>query len=147
VAREWLYYNARAPLTAIWTTKTPYLLYQTGDVFLPQPCSWIDQALGLMETVPQVKVANLVWNRQFDEARREAVSSLRSFYLSKQGFSDQMFLVPTPLFRQPIYYLQNPSETTQFPRGEVFEKRVYLFMKKASWWRITYQRGSYCHPH
>src|SRR5438105_584418 len=46
---EWQYYNALAPLNAIYHCKTDYLLYLTGDVYLPNPVNWIPQAILFME--------------------------------------------------------------------------------------------------
>lgn len=35
---DWQYYNAIAPLTAIFEAKGEYLLYTTGDVYLKKTC-------------------------------------------------------------------------------------------------------------
>jgi hypothetical protein len=141
---DWIYYNALAPLTAIYATNTPYLLYLTGDVYLDQPVSWIEKAMRLLERKPQCKVANLTWNHNYKEARKEAYKTSWNFFFSRKGFSDQMFLVKREDFRAPIYG-EVREDTSHFPRGDVFERRVFSFMKNRGWERITFRRGSYTH--
>jgi hypothetical protein len=141
---EWQFYNALAPLSAIAEAKGDYLLYLTGDVRLDKPVKWIPQALCRMEKNPVYKVANLTWNERYDEAKRESYRSDWSFYIAKQGFSDQMFLVKSGDFRAPIYG-EVRFDSAHYPRGDVFEKRVFSYMKNHGWERITFRRGSYTH--
>src|SRR5438132_1344564 len=42
---EWQYYNAIAPLNAIFYCQSDYLLYLTGDVYLKRPVNWLSKAL------------------------------------------------------------------------------------------------------
>ncbi len=144
VTSDWLYYNALAPLTAIHAAESPYLLYLTGDVYLEKPVSWIPQALRLMEKHPNYKVANLTWNQNYKEAKKESYASAKNFYLSRIGFSDQLFLIKKNDFHQPIYH-QIRSDTAHVPRGDVFERRVLSYMKNQGWDRLTYKKGSYTH--
>lgn len=141
---DWQYYNALAPLNAIRECRSDYLLYLTGDVFLPRPVHWIPKALRFMEKAPNIKVANLTWNGNYREARKEAHRSTWNFYVQPQGFSDQMFLVRKEDFHAPIYGEVRP-DSHHYPRGDVFEKRVFSYMKNRGWERITYRRGSYTH--
>lgn len=144
VSADWLYYNALAPLAAIYHCKTDYLLYMTGDVFLKRPVSWIKKAIRVMEKNRQVKVANLAWNGRYDEVRRESFRRGLFFAYSRSGFSDQMFLVRAKEFQQPIYG-EIRADSHHFPRGDVFEKRVFSYMKNRGWQRITYRWGTYTH--
>lgn len=144
VDADWLYYNTLGPLAAIYETKNPYLLYMTGDVWLEEPVSWVEKAVLRMEKKEQYKVANLTWNKNYAEARREAYKTERNFYLSKIGFSDQMFLVKKADFCAPIYGEIRP-DTNHVPRGDVFEKRVLSYMKNHEWKRMTYRYGFYTH--
>lgn len=141
---DWVYFNALAPLTAIYLAKSDYLLYQTGDVFLEKKVNWIDKAIKVMEKNRDVKVANLLWNRASSEAKREAYRETFNFFVSKRGFSDQLFLVRSLEMKRPIYG-EIREDATHFPRGDVFEKRVFSFMINHGWERITYKRGSYTH--
>ncbi len=144
VSSDWLYYNALGPLAAIHAAQSDYLLYLTGDVYLEKPVSWIPQALRLMQKHPNYKVANLTWNQNYKEAKKESYSSTKNFYLSRIGFSDQLFLVKKTDFHQPIYQ-QIRSDTAHVPRGDVFERRVLSYMKNQGWDRLTYKKGSYTH--
>lgn len=144
VHEDWVYYNALSPLTAIYSAKSDYLLYLTGDVRLDKEVNWIQKAVLAMEKDPAIKVANLTWNGKYKEAKREAYKKSLYFYLAKEGFSDQMFLVKTADFRQPIYG-EIRQDSSHYPRGDVFEKRVFSYMKNRGWERITYRWGSYTH--
>lgn len=144
VTPAWIYYNALAPLSAIYYCQSDYLLYMTGDVTVEQKTSWIPLAIGKMEKNQRYKVANLTWNDRYDEAKKESYKKDGDFFVAKAGFSDQMFLVATKDFKQPIYG-EIRDDAAHFPRGEVFEKRVYSFMKNHRWKRITFRKGSYLH--
>jgi hypothetical protein len=141
---EWQYYNALAPLAAIYHGRSDYLLYLTGDVYLKKPIDWIAAAVRFMEKKKSVKVANLLWNDKYEEAKREAYRRTWNFFVAKEGFSDQMFLVRTKEFRAPIYN-EMRKDAAHYPRGDVFEARVFSFMKNRGWERITFRRGSYTH--
>jgi hypothetical protein len=144
VTPDWIYYNALAPLSAIYHCQSDYLLYVTGDVYLDQKVDWIDSAVAKMQKVKKYKVANLTWNENYREAKKESYRTNGDFFVSKNGFSDQMFLVSLEDFRKPIYG-EIREDAAHYPRGDVFEKRVYSFMKNHGWQRITYKLGSYVH--
>ncbi len=144
VDNEWIFYNSLAPLTAIYFCKTPYLLYFTPDAYLKKPLSWIEKALFLLEKDKTYKVANPLWNERKREAKKESLQKKRGFWVSKEGFSDQMFLVKTEDFQKPIYSEVGEC-TKKFPRGEVFEKRVYIHLKNQGYKRLIFSKGSYYH--
>lgn len=141
---DWQYYNALAPLMAIHEAKSEYLLYLTGDVYLKEEVSWIGKAVKFMEKNQRLKVANLTWNDNYREAKKESYRRTWNFFVAKQGFSDQMFLVRSADFKGPIYG-EIRLDAAHYPRGDVFEKRVFSAMKNRGWERITYKRGSYTH--
>lgn len=141
---DWIYYNALGPLAAIYEAKSDYLLYLTGDVRLDLPVDWIGKAIRIMEEEPRFKVANLLWNGRKEEAKKESFGKRRGFYLSEKGFSDQLFLVRRIDFCAPIYS-EIREDAAHFPRGDVFEKRVFSAMRSRGWLRLTYARGSYTH--
>ena len=141
---DWLYYNALGPLSAIWAAKSSYLLYLTGDVRLDAPLNWVRPSLKMMEANENFRVANPVWNKKYDEARREAQRKKGAFFIAAEGFSDQLFLVRTRDFQAPIYG-EIREDAAHFPRGDVFEKRVFSYMKNRGWERIVFRRGSYTH--
>ncbi len=144
VNADWIYYNALGPLCSVYECKSDYLLYLTGDVRLDEKVDWIGKALRKMEKDSRIKVANLTWNDRTGEAKRESYKRGWNFYRAKDGFSDQFFLVRRSDFREPIYG-EIREDSRHFPRGDVFEKRVFSYMKNRGWERITYRRGSYIH--
>jgi hypothetical protein len=139
---EWQYWNALGPLSAIYHCQSEYLLYQTGDVYLKDPVQWIPRALRFLEK--GAKVANLTWNDNYAEAKRESYQKTWNFFVAKEGFSDQMFLVWRDDFRAAIYN-EAREDGSHYPRGDVFEKRVFSYMKNRGWERITFRHGSYRH--
>lgn len=141
---DWQYYNALGPLTAIHECKTDYLLYQTGDVYLKEPVQWIHKAVRYMEKDPRCKVANLTWNDNYREAKRESCRRTWNFFVAGQGFSDQMFLVRAADFRVPIYGDIRP-DSHHYPRGGVWEARVFSYLKNHDLRRLTFRHGSYTH--
>lgn len=141
---EWQYWNALAPLNAIYQCQSEYLLYLTGDVYLKRGVRWLPQTLRCMQKHPQFKVANLTWNDNYGEAKRESYRRTWNFYVAKQGFSDQLFLVRRADFSAPIFG-EIRSDAAHYPRGDVFEKRVFSFMKNHGWERITFNGGAYTH--
>jgi hypothetical protein len=141
---EWQYYNALAPLNAIYHCESEYLLYLTGDVYLKSPVNWIKRALAYMEKDPSIAVANLTWNDNYKEAKKESFRKTWNFYVAERGFSDQMFLIRVKDFKAPIYGEIHP-ESHHYPRGDVFEKRVFSFMLNRQLKRISFRRGSYTH--
>jgi hypothetical protein len=144
VNADWIYYNALGPLAAIYSSRSDYLLYLTGDVRLDEPVDWIAPAVRLMEKDPRYKVANLTWNHSYCEAKRESMGRRKGFYVSGEGFSDQLFLVKRDDFRAPIYSVIR-EDAAHYPRGDVFEKRAFSAMKNRGWLRLTYAKGSYIH--
>ena len=97
-----------------------------------------------MEKEPRIKVANPTWNGKYKEAKKESYRTTWNFYRAKEGFSDQLFLVKKADFCHPIYG-EILSDSMHYPRGDVFEKRVFSYMKNRGWERIVYRHGSYTH--
>ena len=141
---NWYYYNALGPLCALYAAKADYLLYMTGDVRLDREVQWIEKAIRRMERSPRFKVANLVWNERYDEARKESYRRGWNFYAARQGFSDQMFLVKREEFCRPIYG-EIRADSSHYPAGDLWEKRVFSAMKNRKWERLIYAKGSYTH--
>jgi hypothetical protein len=141
---KWVFYNAICVLTAIYLCKTDYFLYHTGDSYLEKKINWISETIDFMERKKNIKVANLVWNNNYDEVAKESYKKKGSFFIAKEGFSDQLFLVKTNDFKKRIYN-EIRGDSSHFPRGDVFERRVFSFMKNHKWKRIIYSKGSYTH--
>lgn len=144
VVHEWVYYNALGPLSAIYLAKSPYLLYHTGDVWLEKPVSWVEKSIAMMENDSKIQVANLIWNGNLEEVKRESYKKTWNFFFAKEGFSDQQFLVRKDVFCKPIYS-DIRSDSHHYPRGDVFEKRVFSFLKNHGYERLIARAGSYIH--
>ena len=132
-------------LASVYLCKTNYLLFYTGDTWLDKKVAWVQSAVDEFEKNPEYKVANLVWNYKFDDAKMEASSEIENFYVGF-GFSDQCFLVRTADFKAPIYNEVNPA-SERYPKygGETFEKRVDSWMRNHKYLRLTFKHGSYLH--
>lgn len=144
VNNDWVYYNARGILTALYFSNSEYFLYMTGDSFVDQPTHWIGKSIATLEKDPSFKVANLLWNEAYLEAKKESYRQKSGFFVSRKGFSDQCFLVRVEDFKKPIYH-EVLADATQYPRGDVLEKRIFSYMKNRDWKRLTYKHGSYMH--
>lgn len=139
------YVYSIAELVGIYLCKTDYLLHFAGDACLDKPYHWMDDALGLMEASPEVKVATLVWNGRMDQVRKESFLEDKTF-CHCYGFSDQMYLVRSADFRQKIYTESHPF-SERYPKygGELFEKRVDSWMRNHDCRRVVWKQGSYRH--
>ena len=98
-----------------------------------------------LETQAQVKVFNLTWNKRYKEAKKESERMDETNFYGN-GFSDQMYLIRTADFRAPIYECSHP-DAERYPAygGELFEKRVYAWMRHHNYTRASYKHGSYLH--
>jgi hypothetical protein len=139
------YYYSNHELVGIYLCDTDYLVYFTDDTWLDKKIDWIEPALNELEKNGNYKVANPVWNRKDDEAKRESLSEIKDFYVGF-GFSDQCFLVRTKDFKAPIYNESNPL-SERYPKygGETFEKRVDSWMRNHNYHRLTFKHGYYIH--
>jgi hypothetical protein len=139
------YVYSIAELVSIFLCRTEFLLHFAGDTAPRWPRSWIEQAIGLMNSDSRIKVANLNWDLDFKEARADSEFQTPDFYVG-HGFSDQCFLIRTCDYRAPIY---NESHVLsgRYPKygGELFEKRVDSWMRNHGWLRATFKHGSYFH--
>ena len=141
------YYYSIAELVSIYLTNTQYLLHFSGDSIVAPwtKGDWLSQGITTLETKPQVKVFNLTWNRKYRDAKRDSEIIDNNNYYG-YGFSDQMYLVRTADFRAPIYEHYHPaSECYPTYGGDLFEKRIYSWLRSHDYLRATYRHGSYLH--
>ena len=141
------YYYSIAELVSIYLTNTQYLLHFSGDSIVAPWAKrdWLSQGITTLETKPEVKVFNLTWNRKYRDAKRDSEIIDNNNYYG-YGFSDQMYLVRTADFRAPIYEHYHPaSECYPTYGGDLFEKRVYSWLRSHNYLRATYRHGSYLH--
>jgi glycosyltransferase involved in cell wall biosynthesis len=141
------YYYSIAELVSIYLTNTEYLLHFSGDSIVAPWTrkDWLSKGIATLKCKPEVKVFNLTWNRKYKDARRDSKFVDKNNYYG-YGFSDQMYLVRTADFKMPIYeYYHSSSENYPTYGGELFEKRVYSWLRSHHYLRATYRYGSYLH--
>ena len=139
------YVYSIAELVSIYLCRTDYLLHYAGDCLPVAPNPWIPAALTYIASRDDLRVANLTWNSNYDEAERESSSQTADFYVG-YGFSDQCYLVRTSDFRAPIYNEVHPA-SERYPDygGELFEKRVDAWMRNHQYLRATFKHAAYTH--
>ena len=105
-----------------------------------------------MESNPIFVCANPSWSitrngitSGTDGAKHEALYEVGDWYAG-YGFSDNCYLVPTKLFKQPIYNEYHPA-SDRYPTyaGEGFEKRVDSYMHNHNLLRISNKYVHYSH--
>lgn len=141
------YYYSTAELVSIYLANTKYLLHFAGDsIIAPRaPKDWLTVGLNTLDSNPKIKVFNLIWNKKYKEAKKESeFEDQNNFY--GNGFSDQMYLIRTADFKEAIYEHYHP-DAVRYPiyGGELFEKRVYSWLRHHNYLRATYKHGSYLH--
>ena len=141
------YYYSIAELVSIYLTDTKYLLHFASDSIVAPHTrkDWLNLGINTLDSNPQVKVFNLIWNKKYKEAVKESEFEDRDIFYGN-GFSDQMYLIRAADFKDSIYEHYH-SDADHYPiyGGELFEKRVYSWLRHHNYLRATYKHGSYLH--
>lgn len=134
-----------AELVGLHLTRCDYVLYFMSDCLPETITDWIPGALALMQAEPRIKVSNLLWNGNADEARAEADWETEDFFVGS-GFSDQCYLVQAEEFRAPIYGFSHPG-SERYPDyvQQGFERRIDSWMRQHGYLRATFKHASYRH--
>ena len=140
------YVYSIAELVGIYLCETEFLLHFSGDSMPSPAAGWMEAALMRFGQESRVKVANLTWNHNYEEAANEAFAEDEEFYVG-YGFSDQMYLVRTSDFRSRPIYHEEHELSARYPEygGELFEKRIDSWMRNHEFVRLTYKHGGYEH--
>lgn len=140
------YYYSIAELAGILFCRTDFLLHFSSDSILEKSeYNWIDSAIDLLRSSPEILVSNPSWNRRCREARKESFREDDKWFYG-YGFSDQCYLIEASRFRDKIYNEYNcASERYLKYGGDLFEKRVDSFMRNRELIRITSKKISYIH--
>ena len=141
------YYYSIAELVSIYLTQTKYLLHFSGDSIVSPWASrnWLNAGIAALEKNQQIKIFTLTWNYRYKEAKKDSQYCDRENVYG-HNFSDQMYLIKTEDFKNPIYNEYHPeSEVCPSYGGELFEKRVYSWMRQHNYLRAAYRHGSYLH--
>lgn len=139
------YVYSISELVGLFLCETDYLLHFAGDSTIRQPADWMPAALDLLGRRPDVAVVNLSWTPDRSAVEAESFARDGDFLLG-YGFSDQMYLVRSSDFKQPIYGESHP-DSQRYPEygGELFEKRVDAWMRRRQRLRATWTPGHYVH--
>lgn len=123
-------------LVSIYLCQTKYLLHISGDSIIINNESWIDESVlslsdSFIASAPRVDF--------YDE--QNPVSEVGNFKVTT-GFSDQLFLVDTGIFRGKIYNEFN-EKTSNYPiyAGNTFEKRVAAWMYNSGKYSLTHKKA------
>jgi hypothetical protein len=125
--------------------KTKYMLHYMGDCISATNHDWITPSLNLLENYPEVTSTTQVWDHKYHEPKLESQYEIGDFYISN-GFSDQCFIVRREEFYADIYRERYPDDI-RYPAygGDLFERRVYAWMRNHNKLRGIYKHSSYIH--
>ena len=132
-------------LVSLYLSTTDYVLHFAGDTVLGLSYDWMPGALALLGCRSEVAVVNASWTPDISTVEGESFGRDGDFLLGF-GFSDQMYLVRTSEFSQPIYG-ESHVASERYPEygGELFEKRVDSWMRNNGRLRATWTGGYYVH--
>lgn len=138
------YYYSISELVGIYRCQTPYLLHFSSDSILEfQNCTWISDAVKLMDRREDYVVANPLWHSMIENAIQESIDQNEDWIIG-QGFSDQCYLIKTKVFKSKIYS-ENNVASERYPAygGELFEKRIDSYMRNHKLLRLTHKHAVY----
>ena len=146
------YISSIPAICALYACKTDYLLYLDDDAVLigdtADSFSWINDAITIMEQDKRYVVANPIWNKKYNEAKRESIYELDNFYVS-QGFSNQCFMVNAKRVRTEFDFNEktNKKLVDKYPSyaGNCFERRFATYMYNHGLYRLTAKTSNYIH--
>jgi hypothetical protein len=138
------FYSDWAIVAVFLLGNAPWICHWDAEVHLKEPFDWISPAIALMNRDKRISVANPSWTR--GAPGKEALAVEGDFHLG-YGFSDQVFLLRTAEFAQPIYRYFAPA-SLRYPFAHVcaiFEQRVDSYMRTTRRLRATHIYAQYSH--
>jgi len=86
------------------------------------------------------------WDTRFIGPRNEADQSFQhKNFWGGYGFSDQVYLIKTKVFKQSGVWHYRHIESDRYPIGDTFEKKIDAFMRNADKWRLVHKKSWYEH--
>jgi hypothetical protein len=139
------YLYSISQLCAVYLSDSDFVVHYSADCILERHYPWIREALEIFEQSDDVVVVNPCWDRRLFEAEQESVEERENCYIG-WGFSDQCYMIPTRIFKAPIYDEYHPlSERYPVRGGNLFERRVDSWMRNNNKYRATLKEVSYIH--
>jgi hypothetical protein len=149
VSRESLgvgYRYSIAELVSLFLCRSDFLLHYAGDCMPVAPSDWVSRAVRLMSQDSRIKVCHLIPGVDYGNAKKNSTEQTDDFSIGVGGFSDQCYLVRAKEFRGRIYNESHPASTC-YPNygGELFEKRVFSWLRNNSHLTASYKHTFYTH--
>ena len=139
------YYYSSAEIVGLYLCKTDFLCHFSSDsILIPNRANWIRESIEMFNQNDKIIVSNPLW------AKIILYNSLyinKSFHFSDAGFSDQCYLLSMKNINKDFLIHHHPEGDQLYPKhgDDLFEKRVFSFMKYHDVLRITAIHSYYKH--
>jgi len=139
------YYYSSAEIVGLYLCKTDFLCHFSSDsILIPNRANWIRESIEMFNQSDKILVSNPLW------AKITLDNNLyinKSFHFSDTGFSDQCYLLSMKNIKNDFLIYHHPEGDKLYPKygGELFEKRVFSYMKHKEVFRITALYSFYKH--
>lgn len=140
------YYYSISEIVGLYVCETDYLCHYSSDSLqFPSVSNWIDESIKLFESNKNILVANPLWNIKVKLNDSQLNSD--KFHFSNAGFSDQCYLIRKEDFNKNTFMFHHPDADEIYPSygGELFEKKIYSYMRFQDKHRITFKKSFYRH--
>ena len=143
---ESLYYSIQH-FTGIYNTKCDYLFHVSEDCGIDNlDSTFIKESIEMLESNERYIIAMPRWCND-DNAIEKAEPDKNNFFI-QYGFTDQIYIIKTKIFKKDIYHYSHPRSTRYPPYGgECFEKRVDSFMRCNQYYGIVHKNYIYDSTH
>ncbi len=140
-----LYYSIQH-LSGIYLTECDYLLHVSEDCDISGLDDFfIVESIQEMEKSRRYIVAFPRWCPDIEDNFEQVLPKTGVFYY-QYGFTDQVYLIKTEIFKRNIYRHKHPmSERYPSYGGECFEKRVDAYMRMERMYGIVHREYEYKH--
>jgi hypothetical protein len=139
------YYYSTAEIVGLYLCKTDFLCHFSSDsILISNRDNWISESIEMFNQNDKILVSNPLW------AKISLTNSLvinKSFHFSEAGFSDQCYLLSMNKVKKDFLIYHHSEGDKLYPKygGELFEKRVFSFMKHNDVFRVTALHSYYKH--
>lgn len=131
----------------LYYTKSDYLIHISEDCNIDNLNSqFILDSIDILESNDDYICALPRWMKDPElGAKEEAQKEDGKFYIA-QGFSDQVNIYKTKIFKQDIYHFEHPDSNRFPPKGgNSFERRVNSYLKVKNKFRAIHKDYYYIH--
>ena len=139
------YCYSSAEIVGLYLCKTDFLCHFSSDsILIPNRYNWIRESIEMFNQNNKIFVSNPLWDKI--ELNKSLVIN-KSFHFCNAGFSDQCYLLSMKKVKNDFLIYHHPDGDKLYPNygGELFEKRVFSFMKYNDLFRITTLKSYYRH--